>query len=34
VRYRGSEKNTLQLKTLFAQFNLWMVHHQLLAAQG
>ncbi|MDP2771002.1 MAG: transposase [Giesbergeria sp.] len=34
VRYRGLKKNTLQLKTLFALSNLWMVRHQLLAAQG
>ena len=34
VRYRGLMKNTLQLKTLFALSNLWMVRHQLLAAQG
>jgi hypothetical protein len=34
VRYRGPKKNTLQLKTLFALSNLWMVRHQLLAAQG
>ena len=33
VRYRGLKKNTLQLKTLFALSNLWMVRHQLLAAQ-
>jgi len=32
--YRGLKKNTLQLKTLFALSNLWMVRHQLLAAQG
>ena len=29
VRYRGLKKNTLQLKTLFALSNLWMVRHQL-----
>ena len=34
LRYRGLKKNTLQLKTLFALSNLWMVRHQLLAAQG
>ena len=34
VRYRGLEKNTLQLKTLFALLNLWMIRHQMLAAQG
>ena len=34
VRYRGLRKNTLQLKTLFALSNLWMVRHRLLAAQG
>ena len=34
VRYRGLKKNTLQLKTLFALSNLWMVRHQLLAAQA
>ncbi len=34
VRYRGLKKNTLQLKTLFALSNLWMVRHQLLEAQG
>ena len=34
VRDRGLKKNTLQLKTLFALSNLWMVRHQLLAAQG
>ena len=34
VRYRGLKKNTLQLKTLFALSNLWMVRHQLLAAGG
>ena len=30
----GLKKNTLQLKTLFALSNLWMVRHQLLEAQG
>lgn len=34
VRYRSLKKNTLQLKTLFALSNLWMVRHQLLGAQG
>ena len=34
VRYRGLKKNTLQLKTLFALSNLWMVRHQLLGVQG
>ncbi len=34
VRYRGLKKNTLQLKTLFALSNLWMVRHQLLGARG
>ena len=34
VRYRGLKKNTLQLKTLFALSNLWMVRHPLMAAQG
>ena len=34
VHYRGLKKNTLQLKTLFALSNLWMVRHRLLAAQG
>jgi IS5 family transposase len=32
--YRGLKKNTLQLKTLFALSNLWMVRHQLLGVQG
>ena len=32
VRYRGLRKNTLQLKTLFALCNLWMVRHKLVAA--
>ena len=31
VRYRGLKKNTLQIVTLFALSNLWMVRHQLLA---
>jgi IS5 family transposase len=34
VRYRGLKKNTLQLKTLFALSNLWMVREKLLAMQG
>ena len=34
VRYRGLKKNTLQLKTLFALSNLWMVRHTLMRAQG
>lgn len=34
VRYRGLKKNTLQLKTLFALSNLWMVRHKLAAAWG
>ena len=34
VRYRGLKKNTLQLKTLFALSNLWMVRRQVMAAQG
>ena len=34
VRYRGLKKNTLQLKTLFALSNLWMVRRQVMAMQG
>ena len=34
VRYRGLKKNTLQLKTLFALSNLWMIRHKLMAAQA
>ena len=34
VRYRGLKKNTLQLKTLFALSNLWVVRHQLLGVRG
>ena len=34
VRYRGLQKNTLQLKTLFALSNLWMARHRLIAVQG
>ena len=33
VRYRGLKKNTLQLKTLFALSNLWMVRRQVMATQ-
>ena len=31
VRYRGLKKNTLQIKTLFALANLWMVRHRMAA---
>lgn len=34
MRYLRLKKNTLQLKTLFALSNLWMVRHQWLAAHG
>lgn len=34
VRYKGLEKNTQQIKTLFALGNLWMVRHQLMGSQG
>ena len=34
VRYRGLKKNTLQIKTLFALSNLWMVRHKLMAVQA
>ena len=34
VRYRGLKKNTLQLKTLFALSNLWMVRKKLTQAWG
>jgi len=34
VRYRGLEKNTAQLKTLFALSNLWMVRRKLMAVMG
>jgi IS5 family transposase len=34
VRYRGLKKNTLQLKTLFALSNLWMVRHKLMGAKA
>jgi transposase, IS5 family len=30
VRYRGLDKNTAQLRTLFALGNLWMARHRLL----
>lgn len=29
VRYRDLKRNTLQLKTLFTLFNLWMVHPRM-----
>jgi len=32
VRYRGLKKNTLQIKTLFALSNLWMVRHKPMGA--
>ena len=32
VRYRGLKKDTLQLKTLFALSNLWIVRHTLMSA--
>ena len=34
VRYRGLEKNTAQLHTLFALTNLWMVRKKLMALDG
>ena len=34
VRYRGLQKNTAQVITLFALSNLWMVRGKLMAAQG
>ena len=34
VRYRGIEKNTAQLKTLFALSNLWMARRKLMAVMG
>jgi IS5 family transposase len=34
VRYRRLKKNTLQLKTLFALSNLWMVRHILVEMQA
>lgn len=34
VRYRGLKKNTLQLKTLFALSNLWMVRHKLMGTRA
>lgn len=33
VRYLGLKKNTLQIVTLFALSNLWMVRHKLLAIE-
>src|SRR5690606_40246795 len=34
VRYRGLLKNAVQVATLFALSNLWMVRRQLLPTQG
>ena len=34
VRYRDLKKNTLQIKTLFALSNFWMVRHKLMAVQA
>jgi IS5 family transposase len=34
VRFRGLQKNTAQLLTLFALSNLWMVRRPLMAMQG
>ena len=34
VRYRGLEKNTAQLMTLFALSNLWMARHRLVPSMG
>ena len=34
VRYRGLMKNTAQLTTLFALYNLWMARKQILGAAG
>lgn len=34
VRHRGLKKNTLQIKSLFALSNLWMVRHKLRGTQG
>ena len=34
VRFRGLQKNTAHLLTLFALSNLWMARRQLLALQG
>lgn len=34
VRYRGLKKNTAQIVTLFAQGNLWMARHKLMACLG
>jgi transposase, IS5 family len=34
VRFRGLQKNTAHVLTLFALSNLWMVRKQLMAMQG
>lgn len=34
VRFRGLQKNTAHLLTLFALSNLWMARRQLMAMQG
>ena len=34
VRFRGLQKNTAHLLTLFALSNLWIVRRQLMAMQG
>lgn len=34
VRYRGLAKNSSQVLTLFALFNLWMTRWQFVPAQG
>ena len=34
VRYRGLEKNTAQITTLFALSNLWMARRELMTARG
>ena len=34
VRFRGLQKNTTQLLTLFALSNLWMARRQLITMQG
>ena len=34
VRYRGLEKNTAQIATLFAMSNLWMARRQLVEASA
>ena len=34
VRYRGLEKNTAQLVTLFALSNLWMMRGKMLTARA